>query len=105
LDDAAWAVSEFDFDARRAIIVRGMAPVHPHSGSIDLELTAFEGWKRRAFIWHRHREAILRRAKIAQVKEAKSGRLTCQVPRCNFDFGKDMAHWVKATPTFTTLYR
>jgi len=88
VDSSLWAVAEFDQKSRRGRLVRSMQPVHPEQRSIDIELSAFEGWKRRAFIWHRHREAALRRAKIAEVKAANGGRLICQVPRCGFDFGR-----------------
>lgn len=86
LDDTLWAVAEFDFTTRRAVLVRGMEPLHPEVRSVDPELSAFEGWKRKAFIWHRHREAALRRAKIAESKRSNGGKLICEVSRCGFDF-------------------
>lgn len=88
VDEAPWAVAKLDYRTREALLIRGIAPVHPENRSVDPELSAFEGWRRRAFIWHRYREATLRRAKIAEVRAANKGRLRCQVPRCGFDFGK-----------------
>jgi 5-methylcytosine-specific restriction protein A len=99
LDEAEWAVAKFNFNTGQGLLVRGVAPVAPDTKSIDAELSAFEGWKRRAFIWHRHREAELRRAKIDQATKESGGRLICQIPRCGFDFrqrygelGKGYAH-------------
>lgn len=51
----------------------------------DPEVTAYEGHLRLGFIRHRRREQRLRRAKIAAVLSA-TGRLTCEVPGCGFDF-------------------
>lgn len=88
LDEVAWAVADFDYATRTALLVRGIAPVNPDTRSVDAELSAFEGKRRKAFIWHRHREASLRRAKIAEAISANGGRLICEVPRCGFDFRK-----------------
>jgi len=85
VDPTLWAVAEFDFVTRKALLVRGVQPVHPENRSVDIELSAFEGWKRKAFIWHRHREASLRREKIKRTIET-TGKLACEVPNCGFDF-------------------
>lgn len=66
---------------------------------VDDEITAFEGEERIALIRHRKREQKLRDAKLKQARQINQGRLTCEVPGCNFDFekvygelGKDFAH-------------
>lgn len=54
---------------------------------VDVEpFDALEGAARRRMIVHRHREATLRKAKIAEGLRAGRGRLRCQVPGCGFDF-------------------
>jgi 5-methylcytosine-specific restriction protein A len=88
LDEMSWAVDNFDPGTMEGLLIRGASPVHPNTASVDTELTAFEGWRRRAFIWHRHRESELRRAKIKEVMDKNGGRLVCEVPRCGFDFGR-----------------
>lgn len=53
---------------------------------LDLELSAFEGKKKKLFVIHRTREAKLRVAKIRSALQASGGKLKCEVPRCGFDF-------------------
>ncbi len=88
-------------------------------GSVDAdqEISAFEGDERMAFVRHRKREQKLRDAKLKQAREKCRGRLTCEVPRCGFDFeatygelGRDYAqvHHLKplgdrTTPSETRL--
>ncbi|MEI6208867.1 MAG: HNH endonuclease [Desulfuromonadales bacterium] len=52
----------------------------------ELEISAFEGKRRKQFIIHRHREAKLRSAKIRDVLLKNAGVLQCEVPGCGFDF-------------------
>lgn len=97
LDDVRWAITEYNFETGDCVFVRGIEPVVP-SGD-DAEVSAFEGTQRGYFRMHRHREARLRRAKIAEAMKRNGGRLTCEVPGCGFDFlarygliGKGYAH-------------
>lgn len=85
VDPTLWAVAKFDFTTRKALLVRGVKPLQPENRSVDIELSAFEGWRRKAFIWHRYREASLRREKIKRTLEA-TGKLECEVRNCGFDF-------------------
>lgn len=86
LDDVAWAITQYDYATRECVLVRGATPAAASPSSVDIELSAFEGTKRRAFILHRHREARLRREKIRQALTANGNRLICEVPNCEFDF-------------------
>jgi hypothetical protein len=89
LDEAPWAVTDYDYTTGACVLVRGAAPVTPATpDSSDFELSWFEGKRRPRFIVHRRREAAARRAKIAQALEANGGRLICEVPNCGFDFAK-----------------
>ncbi len=49
LDKIPWAVARFNPDKREGLLVRGTVPVLPEKRSVDVELSAFEGWRRRAF--------------------------------------------------------
>lgn len=55
-------------------------------GEPDIEITAFEGAIRYAFVRHRSRERALRNAKLQQA--LADGPLRCEVPGCGFDFAK-----------------
>ena len=88
LDEEPWAVTQYDYATRECIIMRGVPPPPTSCSSVDVELSAFEGTKRKAFIWHRHREARLRREKIKQALADNGGRLLCEVPNCGFDFNE-----------------
>lgn len=54
--------------------------------TLDPELSAFEGKRRKAFIIHRTREAKLRAAKIREAIGKGRGHIKCEVPGCGFDF-------------------
>jgi 5-methylcytosine-specific restriction enzyme A len=86
LDPVSWAVAEYDFSTGQSLLVRGAMPVIPAVTSADLELSWFEGAWKRAFVFHRSREASARRAKIHEAMCLNSGRLICEVPNCGFDF-------------------
>jgi hypothetical protein len=62
-------------------------------------MAAREGKQLKRLVLERHREARLRKAKILQFLGTHGGRLTCEVPRCGFDFlerygmlGSEYAH-------------
>lgn len=87
LDTVDWAITEFDPSTGECVITRGRKPVVPASiSSDDLELSWFEGTRKRAFIFHRRREAKARREKLRLVMASNSGNLICEVPNCGFDF-------------------
>jgi 5-methylcytosine-specific restriction protein A len=86
LDREPWAVLECNFETGECLLVRGEIPAVPATSAADVELSWFEGWKRRAFITHRRREANARREKIAETLTNNGGKLLCEVPNCGFDF-------------------
>jgi 5-methylcytosine-specific restriction protein A len=88
LDNVAWAVTEYNFSTGEWLLVRGAKPEAPAIIAPDVELSWFEGWRKRAFIFHRRREAKARREKIKQAKALNGGKLICEVPNCDFDFGE-----------------
>jgi 5-methylcytosine-specific restriction protein A len=94
LDPIEWAVTQYDYTTGECLLVRGSKPVTPTVdlpdpvGSPDFELSWFEGKWKRAFIYHRRREAKLRRAKIQEALRNNGARLICEVQNCGFDFGK-----------------
>jgi hypothetical protein len=88
LDPTPWAVTEYDYGTRECLLVRGTKPVVPAVDSSDLELSWFEGKWKRAFAYHRRREAKLRREKIQEALRNNGGKLICEVQNCGFDFAK-----------------
>ncbi len=86
LDPEPWAVVEYNAETGGCLLVRGEKPVGSPALPPDPELEWFEGWKRRAFIYHRSREGQARRQKIAEALKLNDGRLRCEVPGCGFDF-------------------
>jgi hypothetical protein len=91
---------------------------HQDTNSVaDVELSAFEGGVRLAFIKHPKREHLLQSAKVVEAKKLTNGRLKCEVSSCGFDFeavygelGRDYAqvHHLKplgdrTTPSETKL--
>jgi 5-methylcytosine-specific restriction protein A len=88
LDPTAWAVTEYDYATGECLLERGKKPVLPAVGSSDLELSWFEGKWKRAFVYHRRREARARREKIQATLRANGGKLICEVQHCGFDFAK-----------------
>jgi hypothetical protein len=58
------------------------------AAEIDENAQKMEGSSVRKYVNHRRREVKLRLAKIRQVLRRNGGRLTCEVPNCNFDFRK-----------------
>lgn len=88
LDPQSWAVTEYDFDTGKCLMVRGAAPVGPAAHTADIELSWFEGSKITAFVIHRTRELAARQAKIQDSKRRNGGKLICEVPKCKFDFAK-----------------
>ncbi len=89
LDPIAWAVTEYDYPTGECLLERGKKPVLPAVDSADLELSWFEAakWKR-AFVYHRRREAEARRKKIQEALRVNEGKLICEVPNCGFDFAE-----------------
>lgn len=55
-------------------------------GEMDENAQQLEGRSVRRYVNHRKREVKLRLAKIRQALRQSGGRLTCEVPNCNFDF-------------------
>jgi 5-methylcytosine-specific restriction enzyme A len=89
LDDASWAVTEFEAGTGRSLLVRGAVPVNPTAlASPDPEQSWFEGTEKQRFVLHRLREGRARRAKIATVLAKTGGCLVCEVENCGFDFKK-----------------
>ena len=88
LDPTAWAVTDYDYATGECVLERGKNPVLPAVDSSDLELSWFEGKWKRAFVYHRRREAKARREKIQEAKRANGGKLICEVPQCGFDFAE-----------------
>jgi hypothetical protein len=88
LDLTPWAVTQYNYDTGECLLVRGEKPTVPPSDSPDLAASWFEGKRRQAFVYHRHREAQLRRAKIQECLDRNGGRLVCEVPNCGFDFSQ-----------------
>lgn len=88
LDPVPWAVTEYDYATGACVLERGTKPVAPVIDSSDLELSWFEGKWKRAFVYHRRREAKARREKIQEALRENSGRLVCEVPNCGFDFAE-----------------
>src|SRR5262249_15615381 len=87
LDPIAWAVTYYDDATGECLLEREKNPVLPAVDSSDLELSWFEGEKpKRAFIYHRRREAKARREKIQEALRAHGGKLICEVQNCGFDF-------------------
>jgi 5-methylcytosine-specific restriction enzyme A len=86
LDPVHWAVTEYDYATGQCVLVRGVNPVIPAVDSSDLELSWFEGKKKKAFVYHRRREARARRAKIRDTLRNNGGRLICEVQYCGFDY-------------------
>jgi hypothetical protein len=82
LDPTPWAVTEYDYGTRECLLVRGTKPVVPAVDSSDLELSWFEGKWKRAFAYHRRREAKLRREKIQEALRNNGGKLICEVQNC-----------------------
>jgi 5-methylcytosine-specific restriction enzyme A len=87
LDEALWAVTEYDIATSKCTIVRGAEPVPVSINADDIELAGFEGQERKRFVQHRRREDSMRRHKIEDAF-AKAGKLVCEVPKCEFDFAK-----------------
>ena len=87
LDEALWAVTEYDIATSKCTIVRGAEPVPVSINADDIELAGFEGQERKRFVQHRRRENSMRRHKIEDAL-AKAGKLVCEVPKCEFDFAK-----------------
>jgi hypothetical protein len=88
LDPVPWAVNEYDSATGKCLLVRGLKPAVPATSAADVELSWFEGWRKRAFIFHRRREAQARREKIRDAKAKNGGKLVCEVPDCAFDFSE-----------------
>jgi hypothetical protein len=88
LDRAAWAVTEYDYSTGECLLERGKKPVLPAVDAPDLELSWFEGKWKRAFVYHRRREAKARRQKIQEALRINGGKLICEVRHCGFDFAK-----------------
>ena len=88
LDPEPWAVTEYDYPTGESLLVRGKTPVAPAIDSSDLELSWFEGKSKRAFVYHRCREAKARREKIRQALRNNGGKLICEVQSCGFDFAE-----------------
>jgi hypothetical protein len=88
LDPIDWAVTEYNYTTGECLIARGTKPPIPAIDSSDLELSWFEGKRKRAFVYHRRREANARRAKIKEALRANGGKLFCEVEKCGFDFAK-----------------
>jgi hypothetical protein len=86
LDKETWAVAECDFGTGECLLVRGEKPSAPATASADIEQSWYEGAKKKAFIYHRRREAKARREKIKEALKLNGGKLICEVPRCGFDF-------------------
>jgi len=88
LDRHPWAVTEYDYATGECLLERGKKPVLPAVDASDLELSWFEGKWKRAFVYHRRREAKARREKIQEALRANGGKLICEVQDCGFDFAK-----------------
>jgi 5-methylcytosine-specific restriction enzyme A len=88
LDTVAWALTEYDYATGECVLVRGAKPTVPAVDSSDLELSWFEGKWKRAFVYHRRREAKARREKIQEALRINGGKLVCEVENCGFDFAK-----------------
>jgi 5-methylcytosine-specific restriction enzyme A len=88
LDPTRWAVTEYDYETGECLLVRGEKPVIPAVESSDLELSWFEGQWKRAFVYHRRREAQARREKIEEGLRNNGGKLICEVDNCGFDFAR-----------------
>jgi len=89
LDRVDWAVTEYDYTTGECLLEWGKKPVLPAVDSSDLELSWFEGRKsKRAFVYHRRREAKARREKIQETLRNNGGTLICEVPNCGFDFAE-----------------
>lgn len=89
LDPVPWAVTAYNYATGECLLERGQTPVAPAVDSSDLELSWFEGERsKRAFIFHRRREAKARREKIQEALRLNDGRLVCEVQNCNFDFAE-----------------
>lgn len=86
LDTVDWAITKYNPATGECLMVRGEKPVIPADSSSDLEMAWFEGSKKRAFIFHRRREAKARREKLRLVMASNHGHLICEVPNCGFDF-------------------
>uniref|UniRef100_Q07U56 Restriction endonuclease-like protein n=1 Tax=Rhodopseudomonas palustris (strain BisA53) TaxID=316055 RepID=Q07U56_RHOP5 len=98
LDPVPWAVTRYDMDTGKCVVVRGAMPISS-TDQDDPEIQGFEGEVRRYYILHRRREASLRTKKIQAALWENSGVLRCEVPRCGFDFknkygelGSEFAH-------------
>jgi 5-methylcytosine-specific restriction enzyme A len=87
LDEVPWAVTEYDIASGACLLERGAKPTSKTISAEDVELSGFEGKSRPRFVLHRRREGAMRRAKIAEAL-SKSGRLVCEVPKCEFDFAQ-----------------
>jgi hypothetical protein len=85
LDDTPWAVTDYDLLTGHCRLERGTSPVPININAEDLELSGFEGAERRKFVIHRRREGRMRREKINETLR-RTGRLACEVPKCEFDF-------------------
>jgi 5-methylcytosine-specific restriction protein A len=85
LDPTPWAVVEYDVASGACLLERGARPIPKTISAEDFELACFEGSSRPKFALHRRRESAMRRAKIAEALD-ETGRLVCQVPKCEFDF-------------------
>jgi len=88
LDPTTWAVKEYDYATKECMLVRAAKPTVPAVASSDLELSWFESKWKRAFIYHRRREAKARREKIQKALRKDGGKLTCEVENCGFDFAQ-----------------
>ncbi|HZL18649.1 MAG TPA: hypothetical protein VFG23_12980, partial [Polyangia bacterium] len=72
---------------RAAVDVERLARGHGLRFSEEAEeLHGLEGQLRARMVAHRQRESSLREAKIAAELKRGTGRLTCEVPACRFDF-------------------
>src|ERR1700722_942555 len=80
LDPTLWAVTKYNYDTGECWLVRGEKPTTPAVDAPDLEVSWFEGRKKRAFVYHRQREARARRKKIRECLERNGGKLVCEVP-------------------------
>lgn len=88
LDPMPWAVLEYDPVTDSCLLARGEEPVSSSMLSSDVELSWFEGERRRAFVNHRSREAKAREAKIEESLKKNGGKLVCEVEGCRFDFSE-----------------
>jgi 5-methylcytosine-specific restriction endonuclease McrA len=87
LDSEPWTVVSYDASNGECVIERGDIFSWAQFGD-DPEAQQFkEGDMRTRFVVHRRREQKLRRDKLREYKRI-NGRIFCEVPRCNFDFGQ-----------------